>query len=124
MSFLAGLSRTAHAATEGLQNPLGGDVNSITDFLVIVLYNLVLPIGSVVIVIMIIYSGFLFVTARGNATQIERARGIFFYVIIGAAILLGATVISFAIEGTLCQIAPDLPNCAHLVGPPADPTIR
>lgn len=86
-----------------LCNPLKG-VGSLTGLIEVVLKNIILPIGSVVIVIMIIYSGFLFVTARGNSEKIEDARRTFLYVVIGAAILLGAWMIAEAISGTLCQI--------------------
>lgn len=104
------------AATEGdrpsgLENPLAGGANTISEFLAVILKNLVLPIGSVVIVFMLIYSGFMFVTARGNEEKLGTAKRNFLYVLIGAAILLGAAVISGAIEGTLCQLAPDLPTC-------------
>lgn len=98
-----------------LSNPIKG-VNTITEFLNLVLNNLVIPIGSIVIVLMIIYTGFRFVMARGNPDDIEDARRMLLYVLIGAAILLGATVISSLIGGTLCQIAPDLGSCSN-VGP-------
>lgn len=85
-------------------NPLKG-VGSLTGFVRAVLENIVLPIGAVVIVILIIYSGFLFVVARGNEDKLETAKRNFLYVVIGTAILLGAFVISAAISGTLCQVA-------------------
>jgi predicted transporter len=94
-----------------LKNPLGDTVTSLQGFLEAVLNNIVLPIGSIIIVLFIIYSGFLFVTARGNEDQIEKAKHTLLYVVIGAAILLGAVAISTAISGTVCQIAPALPNC-------------
>src|SRR3989344_8903339 len=108
----------------GIDNPLK-DINSISDFVVVVLNNIVLPIGSVVVVLFIIYTGFLFVTARGNPEKIEAAKRTLLWVVIGAAILLGATVISGAIKGTLCEIAPQLPGCyeqsSNFVGPPRPP---
>ena len=97
-------------SSAGLTNPLKG-VDDIKSFVVIVLNNIVLPIGSVVIVIFIIYSGFLFVTARGNESQLEKAKHILLYVVIGTAILLGSVAIAAAIKGTLCQISPNLPDC-------------
>lgn len=87
-----------------LDNPIDG-ADSFSDLVYVVLNNVVIPIGSVVIVFFIIYSGFLFVTARGNPGQIENARGVLLYVIIGSAILLGSWVIASAIAGTICQIA-------------------
>ncbi len=100
--------------TTQLLNPLAGGVDSIEKLLKLILNNIVLPIGSVVIVIMIIYSGFLFVTARGNEDKIGDAKRTLTYVVIGAAILLGAAVISAVIGGTLCQIAPSLPGCPNI----------
>ena len=53
---------------------------------------------------MIIYTGFLFVTARGDVAKITTAKQAFLYVIIGAAIMLGAFVIKTAITGTVEQL--------------------
>lgn len=105
----------------GISNPLKGS-DSLQGFVKVVLENIVLPIGSVVIVFMIIYSGFLFVTARGNESKLETAKHTLLYVIIGAAVLLGSVAISKVIDGTLCEIAPDLPNCGRPVGSPS-PTV-
>ncbi len=95
----------------GLPNPLAGGVDSIQALLVLVLNNIVLPIGSIVVVIMIIYSGFLFVTARGSEDKIDTAKHVLKYVVIGTAILFGSVIISSVIGNTLCQIAPSLPGC-------------
>lgn len=92
-----------------LDNPLG-DVNTLYDFVVLVLNDVVLPIGSVVVVLFIIYTGFLFVTARGNPEKIESAKRTLLWVVIGTAILLGSVVISEVIDNTLHQIAPSLPR--------------
>jgi hypothetical protein len=58
----------------------------------------------VVAVCFIIYSGFLFVTARGKPEQITKAKTNFFWTIIGVAILLGARVIVSIITGTIESI--------------------
>lgn len=102
-------------STSKLPNPLVSGVDSIYELVVLVLEKVVLPLGSVVIVFMIIYSGFLFVTARGNPDKISDAKRMLLYVLIGAAILLGSIVIAQAINGTLCQISSSLPGCR--VGP-------
>ncbi len=96
-------------------NPLGDSVgNSLYGFVYFVLTNIVMPIGSVVVVFFIIYAGFLFVTARGNEKKLESAKKTFLAVVIGAVILLGSWTIASAIKGTLCQISggniPDLCN--------------
>lgn len=89
-----------------IPNPLISDATSITDFLKIVLQNVVIPLGVVVIVLLVMYSGYLFVTAQGNDKKIGDAKKTLLYVLIGAAILLGATVIAEVIQATLCQISP------------------
>ena len=101
-----------NSGTPVLQNPLSGDIRSLEGLLNLILTSIVIPVGSIVIVFMIIYCGFLFVTARGNEGQIEKAREMLLWVVIGAAILLGAVAITGIISGTVCQILPDLGNCA------------
>jgi len=81
-------------------NPLQSGATTITDVVNLVLKNVVLPIGAVIVVFMIIYSGFLFVTAQGSEDKIKNAKQTFLYTIIGAAVLLGALVISELIQKT------------------------
>ncbi|MEX0918605.1 MAG: TrbC/VirB2 family protein [Candidatus Paceibacterota bacterium] len=92
----------------------GGDVDSITiqnplqaqsfeQFLQDIL-SIVVQVGMPVIALGIIYSGFLFVTAGGNDTNLIKAKKTFLWVIVGAAIVLGAFVISSAIRGTIGQL--------------------
>jgi hypothetical protein len=81
-----------------LQNPI--KVNSI-NALVTELVNIAFQIGSVVAVLMIIYSGFKFVMARGNESQLEDAKRIFFYTIIGIAVLFGSKVLAEIIRTTV-----------------------
>ncbi len=57
-----------------------------------------------VIVLMLVYSGFLFVTAQGNSTQIADAKKWFFWVVVGGLIILGAQVLTWAIERTVNDI--------------------
>ncbi|MEX1027102.1 MAG: hypothetical protein WD049_03710 [Candidatus Paceibacterota bacterium] len=95
----------AGATSHGLQNPFGsGGPTTLMEFIQIVITDVILPIASVVVVIAIIYTGFLFVAARGNAAKLETARTAFVWTVIGTAVLLGSWVIATAIEGTLCEI--------------------
>jgi hypothetical protein len=82
-----------------IDNPVSGfdDIPS----LIVALLEIVMMIAAPVIAVMIIYAGFLFVTARGNATQMENAKKTLLYVVIGAAIILGAKIIAEAISGTI-----------------------
>ena len=51
-------------------------------------------IATPIIVLYIIYAGFLYVTARGNAQQVEQATRALTYAIIGGVIVLGAVAMS------------------------------
>ncbi len=89
-------------------NPLGGGgtlggINSIGDLIAAIL-QLVLTIGIPLIVLAIIYTGFLFVKAMGDKAKIEEARQAFTWTIVGAIILLASFVIAEAIDGTIQQI--------------------
>lgn len=87
-----------------LENPLGpSGVNTISDF-VRRLLDIVLTIGIPVITIFIIYSGFLFVTARGKEEAITKAKENLLTTIIGAAILLGAWVLAQALGSTINEL--------------------
>ena len=83
---------------------------TIVSFLNFILNNIVLPIGAVIAVLFLVYAGFLFVTARGNETQLEHAKATLLWTIIGIAILFGSTVIANGIQNTICQIAGNIPS--------------
>ncbi|MDD5318287.1 MAG: hypothetical protein PHF79_00485 [Candidatus Pacebacteria bacterium] len=82
-----------------LINPLTGS-DSLSSFLDQIL-TVVIDIGAVVIVFFIIYAGFLYVTARGSEEQIKKAHMTLTWTVVGAAVILGAKVISAAISGTV-----------------------
>lgn len=122
VSFAQGTGGNSGGGTGGnsggtvtLENPLAGGITSLQDFLVAILNNIILPICAIVVVMLIIYSGFLFVTARGDVDQLKDAKQSLKNVVIGTAILFGAVAISYAIGNTLCQIAPNLPRCPDIM---------
>ncbi len=84
-----------HFVSADLKNPLQS-----TSFSVLVenVAKIVAQIGFPIAALAIIYSGFLFVTARGNEKQLEDAKRTFLWTIIGTAILLGAWAIAIAIQ--------------------------
>ena len=84
-----------------LQNPLR--FPSIETFIQGVLQAIVM-IALPIITVFFVYAGFLFISARGNAETIKRARTNFMYVIIGAALILGAWVLATLIGGTVSQL--------------------
>ena len=57
-----------------------------------------------IIVIFIVYSGFLFLTAGDNEAKITTAKKTFMWACIGAAVALGAKVMEKAIEATILEI--------------------
>ena len=61
-------------------------------------------IGLPIVVVFIIYSGFLFVSARGNEEQLTKAKSTFFWTIIGALLVVGAFAIATAIENFAKQL--------------------
>ena len=89
---------TPNSKAQTLDNPL--EVDSIQELLLKIV-EIIIEIGWYVVVIAIIYSGFLFVTAGGKEDQIKKAKIGFFWVIIGSAILLGGTVLVELIENTI-----------------------
>ncbi len=58
--------------------------------LVVAIADLVTQVAIPIVVIFIMYSGFLFVSARGNASQLTKAKETFYWTIVGALIVVGA----------------------------------
>ncbi|MEK7621930.1 MAG: hypothetical protein AAB415_02010 [Patescibacteria group bacterium] len=83
-----------------ITNPLAGKADSIVGLLNVLL-DIIIQIGIPVIAIFIVYSGFLFVKAQGNESKLSEAKQTLRYTVIGAAIVLGAKVISVVIETTI-----------------------
>ncbi len=87
-----------------IKNPLR--VDSITEFLVAVI-EIILIFATPIIVIYIMYAGFLFVTANGEPDQLEKARNALMFAIIGGVIILGVFLIIEIIQNTLVDIRRD-----------------
>lgn len=81
-----------------LVNPL--NAGSIPELLGIILEAMV-ELGSIAIVLMLVWVGFLFVKAQGNETEIKKARQALLYTVIGGLILLGASAISQVLQSTI-----------------------
>lgn len=64
-------------------------------------FDILVQIGAVAVTLSIVYSGFLFVVARGNPEQLKQAKTTLFWTIIGAMILLGAQVIAVIIQNSI-----------------------
>lgn len=90
-------------------NPFGSGIESIPKLIETIANNVILPIGAVIVVVMVIYSGFLFVTAQGNESKLSDAKKAVTYTVIGAVILLGSWVIANVITETVCLLYEDPP---------------
>ena len=78
-------------------NPLKAD--SLEDLLSLVLKAAV-RIGTIILILMFVWVGFLFVAARGSEEKLRTARTAFFWTVIGGLILLGAEGIARVIQST------------------------
>jgi hypothetical protein len=88
------------------QNPLGneqGGIGSISDLLASIL-EIIITVGIPLVVLAVIYTGFLFVSAMGDKEKIKKARDAFLWTIIGGVIILASWVIAEAISSTVNQI--------------------
>ncbi len=96
-------SGNAQSGTTGtLQNPLQFD--TLPELLHAILAAVV-ELGTIVLGIMLVYVGFLFVSARGNPEEISKARSALIWTLIGGLILLGAEAISLVIQSTVASIS-------------------
>ena len=86
-----------------IENPLKGDGNLFT-LAKTIIQELILPLGSVIVILAFIYSGFLYVKAQGNDKEIEKAHRALLYSAVGAAVLLGALVIMEVVKSTVNEI--------------------
>ncbi len=83
-----------------LVNPLGSGASSLPA-LVSEIMQFVVRIGAIVVIFRLVYTGYLFVTARGNPGEIGKAKENLKWVVIGALVLLGAQAIALGIQATV-----------------------
>lgn len=87
-----------------LDNPLGSKVNNLPSFIYMIL-GIVFQIGSVFAVLVLMYVGFLFVSARGDPEKLATARRAFLWTVIGIALLLGGRLVASIIGSTVSQVS-------------------
>jgi hypothetical protein len=87
-----------------IKNPLNSNMSDIPSIINAVMRGVIMPLASILVVLALLYSGFKFVIARGNPTEIQKAREGLLWVLIGSAVLLGAYGISEFVKGTINQI--------------------
>ena len=81
-----------------LKNPL--QIGTIEGFLVAIIQILVV-FATPIIVLFIMYAGYLFVTARGDTGKLEDAKRALLWSVVGGVIVLGAELIAQIIKGTV-----------------------
>lgn len=86
-----------------LINPLQGGA-SLESFLNNIL-AFVIRIGTIVVVLMVVFVGYKFVAARGKEESIREARTMLLWTVVGALILLGAQAIAIAIRATVSALS-------------------
>ena len=64
----------------------------------------VVQLGAIVVVVMLVYTGFKYVAARGNPGEIKNAHEMLKWTVIGALVLLGAQAIASAIQATVTAL--------------------
>jgi len=69
--------------------------------LIVAILRIFITIATPIIVLFIIYAGFKYVTAQGNAQQVQEATRALTYAIIGAVLIIGAVAISEIIASTV-----------------------
>lgn len=82
-----------------LMNPLKSGT-SLESFLTSIL-EFIIRIGSIAIILMLVFVGYKFVVAQGSDTKLSEAKNMLLWTIIGALVLLGAKAISLAIQATV-----------------------
>ena len=83
------------------ENPI--KFNTLQEFLRAVL-DVIIAIALPFIVLALIYTGFLFVSAQGNPEKLTTAKKSLVWTLIGAMILLGAFVLANAVKQTVDDI--------------------
>lgn len=108
-SFIFNVQADTSSATNSItvktkiDNPLGANLTDIPSFVKKTI-EIALQVGIPVLVLAIIYTGFLFVQAQGNPEKLKKAREALTNTLIGGALLLGAFVIAEAIGTTVEEI--------------------
>lgn len=100
--FLPFLSQADATIPVTLKNPIGG-TNTLSAFIDKIL-DVVITIATPIAVLAIIYSGFLFVKARGNDKELAVAKEVLKWTLIGVMVLLGAQLLSSVIAGTITSL--------------------
>ena len=101
--FVGAVTSSGNTIDAKIENPLKGGIDTIPQFIEAII-NIVLVVGVPILVLAIIYAGFLYVKAQGNSGELEVAHRTLLYTVVGGALLLGAFIIANAIGDTVKEI--------------------
>ncbi len=87
--------------TMKLENPLESD--SILEFLGAI-FDIIITFAIPIIVLYIMYAGFMLVTARGDTTKIATGKTALTWALVGGVLILGADLLITVIESTVDSI--------------------
>ena len=90
----------------GLCNPLKSAISSIPQ-LIAAFLKAVVMVALPILSLAFVWTGFLFVSARGSTDKLNTAKRAFFYTVIGAILILGAWLIANLIGTTVSQLLPN-----------------
>lgn len=93
---------TANTGNVTLINPLKSGT-SLESFLTSIL-SFVIRIGTIAIILMLVFVGYKFVAAQGSDSKLIEARNMLLWTVIGALVLLGAQAIASAIQATVTAL--------------------
>lgn len=99
--LLADVTQPAGNSSASINNPIKS--NSFLELLNAVL-EIIVEIGTPIVIISIIFVGFKYVLAQGKPAEIQKAHSAITWVVVGAAIVIGAKVIVVIIQNTITGI--------------------
>lgn len=98
-----GVTPSSSGLSYTLKNPISGfpDLQS----LIVAIINVIIIIATPIVIFFIIYAGFSYVTAQGNATKIQDATRSLTYAVIGGVLIIGAFAIAEIIKNLVNSFA-------------------
>lgn len=93
--------RAVFAQGMTLTNPLKS--KNIETFLLNII-DILLVFALPLVILYIMYAGYLFVTAQGNATKVTEARSALLWAVVGGVIVFGAKIIVEVVKGTAAAL--------------------
>ncbi|MBI3631952.1 MAG: hypothetical protein HY225_00690 [Candidatus Vogelbacteria bacterium] len=90
------------AAGRSLDNPIT-PIDSV-DGLINALLNIVISFGTPLAALVLVYTGYTFVTAMGNEKKLDAAKNMLWWTVIGTALVVGAHAIWTVLQSTVTAV--------------------